>query len=96
MARYTEGGSESRIPDVVGDRLEDARGELEGGGWTVTTREVDNRAPEGTVIGQTPRGAALPGQRVTLQVSSGTVPPPPPAPTAGAPPTAAPPPPGGG
>ena len=76
-----------------------ARAELEQGGWTVTTRQVDNRAPEGTVIGQTPRGAALPGQRVTLQISSGTVPAPPPIPTLsnGAPPTAAPPPtPGGG
>ncbi len=97
-ARYTEGGSESRIPDVVGDELDDARAELEQGGWTVGTREVDNRAPQGTVIGQTPRGAALPGQRVTLQISSGTVPPPPPAPAApnAGPPTAAPPPPGGG
>ncbi|MDQ4118930.1 MAG: penicillin-binding protein [Actinomycetota bacterium] len=96
--RYVEGGSESRIPDVVGDRLDDARAELEQGGWTVTTREVDNRAPAGTVIGQTPRGAALPGQRVTLQISSGTVPPPPPVPTApgATAPTLAPPPPGGG
>ncbi len=97
-SRYLEGGSESRIPDVVGEQIDDARSELEGGGWTVTTREVDNRAPEGTVIGQTPRGAALPGQRVTLQTSTGTVPAPPPVPTQpGVPPTAAPPPaPGGG
>ena len=95
--RYLEGGSESRIPDVVGDRLSDARAELEGGGWTVTSRDVDNRAPKGTVIGQTPRGAALPGQPVTLQISSGSVPPPPPAPAApnAGPPTAAPPAPGG-
>ena len=95
--RYLEGGSEAQIPDVVGDRVDDARAELQSGGFTVTTREVDNRAPEGTVIGQTPRGAALPGQPVTLQISSGSVPPPPPAPTApgAGGPTAAPPPPGG-
>ncbi|SFN20544.1 Membrane carboxypeptidase (penicillin-binding protein) [Pseudonocardia ammonioxydans] len=79
--RYLDGGAESRIPDVVGRAAGDARGELEGAGWQVSTRTVDNRAPEGTVVGQEPRGAALPGEAVTLQVSSGTVPAPPPLPT---------------
>jgi len=86
--RYLDGGAESRIPDVVGRSVGAARAELEGAGWQVTTRTVDNRAPEGTVVGQEPRGAALPGEQVTLQVSSGTVPapPPPPGPPEGTPP----------
>ncbi|MFP5069125.1 penicillin-binding protein [Pseudonocardia nantongensis] len=92
--RYLEGGAESRIPDVVGRSERAARGELEGAGWQVSTRTVDNRADEGTVVGQEPRGAALPGEQVTLQVSSGSVPAPPPLP--GAAPPAAPPPPAGG
>ncbi|MEU4377457.1 penicillin-binding protein [Pseudonocardia alni] len=87
--RYLDGGAESRIPDVVGRSVSDARGELEGAGWQVTTRTVDNRATEGTVVGQEPRGAALPGEPVTLQVSSGTVPAPPPPP--GSPPAVGPP-----
>ena len=78
--RFVEGGAESRIPDVVGRSIDSARGELEGAGWQVTTRTVDNRAAEGTVVGQDPRGAALPGEQVTLQVSSGSVPAPPPPP----------------
>ncbi|ALL75045.1 MULTISPECIES: penicillin-binding protein [unclassified Pseudonocardia] len=78
--RYLDGGAESRIPDVVGRSIDGARGELEGQGWQVTSRTVDNRAPEGTVVGQEPRGAALPGEQVTLQVSSGSVPAPPPPP----------------
>lgn len=78
--RYLDGGAESRIPDVVGRSAGAARGELEGAGWQVTTRTVDNNAPEGTVVGQEPRGAALPGEQVTLQVSSGSVPAPPPPP----------------
>lgn len=92
--RYLEGGAESRIPDVIGKNVDDARSELQGAGWTVTTRDVDNRAAEGTVVGQTPRGAALPGEQVILQISSGTVPAPPPIPDAASPPpgTGAPPP----
>ena len=95
--RYLEGGAESRIPDVVGDDVDVARAELEGAGWTVTTREVDNRATKGTIVGQTPRGTALPGEQVTLQISSGTVPAPPPIPRAATPTPSPPatPPPGG-
>ncbi|MBW0103721.1 transglycosylase domain-containing protein [Pseudonocardia sp. KRD-291] len=80
--RYLEGGAESRIPDVIGKPVDDARSELQGAGWALTTREVDNRATEGTVVGQTPRGAALPGEQVILQISSGSVPAPPPIPGA--------------
>jgi beta-lactam-binding protein with PASTA domain len=64
------------VPDVVGRSQNDARAELERAGWTVTTRTVDNAAPRGTVVGQSPRGTALPGEAVVLSVSSGSIPPP--------------------
>ncbi|WP_433276978.1 penicillin-binding protein [Pseudonocardia xinjiangensis] len=80
--RYLEGGAESRVPDVVGRSQNDARGVLERAGWTVSTRTVDNAAARGTVIGQSPRGTALPGEVIVLSISSGSVPPPPAAPSA--------------
>jgi len=46
-------------------------------GWKVSTRQVDNRADRGTVVGQNPNGTALPGETILLQISSGEVPPPP-------------------
>ena len=78
--RYTEGGAESKVPDVVGRGLNDARSTLEKAGWKVSTRNVDNRADNGTVVGQDPNGTALPGETILLQISSGQVPPPPPPP----------------
>jgi membrane peptidoglycan carboxypeptidase len=75
--RFLEGGAESRVPDVVGDRENEAREELERAGWAVSVRTVDNAAERGTVVGQSPRGSALPGETVVLSVSSGSVPPPP-------------------
>lgn len=86
--RYLSGGTESRVPDMVGRSQNDALAALERAGWTVTTRTVDNAAPRGTVIGQEPRGTALPGETVVLSVSSGSVPAPPPAPRGAAPPGA--------
>jgi beta-lactam-binding protein with PASTA domain len=73
------------VPDVIGRAQDDARAALEAAGWQVSTRTVDNLAPRGTVIGQDPRGTALPRENITLQISSGTVPPPPPAPPPGPP-----------
>jgi membrane peptidoglycan carboxypeptidase len=78
--RYVEGGAESKVPNVVGKGLNDARGILDRAGWKSSTRTVDNRADKGTVVGQNPNGTALPGETILLQVSSGDVPPPPPAP----------------
>ena len=78
--RYLEGGAESRVPDVVGRGSNDARAVLEQAGWTVSTRTVDNLATRGMVIGQSPRGTALPGEQIVLTLSSGQVPPAPAAP----------------
>ena len=75
--RYTEGGAESKVPNVVGRGQNDARAILERAGWKVSTRSVDNRAERGTVVGQNPNGTALPGETILLQISSGEVPPPP-------------------
>jgi hypothetical protein len=75
--RYTEGAAEFQVPDVVGRSLDDARGILERAGWKVTANTVDDRADNGTVIGQDPHGTALPGDTVLLQISSGERPPPP-------------------
>ncbi|HZG89786.1 MAG TPA: transglycosylase domain-containing protein [Pseudonocardia sp.] len=81
--RFLSGGAESRVPDVVGRGQNDARATLESAGWSVTTRSVDNAASRGTVVGQSPRGSALPGETIVLSVSSGSVPAPPPAPGGG-------------
>jgi membrane peptidoglycan carboxypeptidase len=81
--RYVEGGDATRIPDVIGRPEGEARDMLERAGFPVTTGTVDNAAPAGTVIGQSPRGTALPEETVVLQISSGSVPPPPPPPGAG-------------
>lgn len=80
--RYLTGGAEARVPDVVGRSQNDAQAILERAGWTVSVRTMDNAAARGTVIGQNPRGTALPGETILLSVSSGSVPPPP-APPAG-------------
>jgi membrane peptidoglycan carboxypeptidase len=81
--RYLEGGQATRIPDVIGRPEAEARAMLERAGFPVTIGTVDNAAPAGTVIGQSPRGTALPEETISLQISSGSVPPPPPPPGAG-------------
>ncbi|WP_245645847.1 transglycosylase domain-containing protein [Pseudonocardia acaciae] len=95
--RFTEGGDTERIPDVIGKDADEAKDILEDEDWDVVIERVDNRARRGMVVGQHPRGTALPGEKVTLQVSTGKVPPPPPPPGEGtnagtaAPPSVAPP-----
>jgi len=62
------------VPDVVGDRVNAARSELEGAGFTVRTEErTDDRAPQGEVVSQSPRGGekAARGSAVTITVSTG-------------------------
>jgi len=81
--RYLEGGAATRVPDVIGRPEADARARLERAGFPVTVSTVDSAAPAGTVVGQSPRGTALPEETITLQISSGSVPPPPPPPGAG-------------
>jgi membrane peptidoglycan carboxypeptidase len=75
--KFLDGGAASRVPDVVGRSQNDARSILQRANWQVSNRTVDNAAPRGTVVGQSPRGSALPGETIVLSVSSGSVPPPP-------------------
>ncbi len=94
--RYLKGGSEIRIPDVVGRNVNDATRTLENAGYKVSTQDRNSSESKGTVVSQTPRGNALRGAMITLFVSSGYVPPPqtsdPPAPPATGDPTGQPPP----
>jgi hypothetical protein len=81
--RFLEGGAESKVPAVVGANENEARDRLQKAGWSVSVRQVDNAANRGTVVGQSPSGTALPGETITLSISSGQVPPPPAAPGEG-------------
>ena len=79
--RYVEGGAESRGARRRRPRPRTTPAQSwSGPAGGSTTRKVDNAAERGTVIGQSPRGTALPGETIVLSVSSGEVPPPPPAP----------------
>ncbi|WP_447005220.1 transglycosylase domain-containing protein [Saccharothrix isguenensis] len=74
--RYVKGGSEIRIPDVVGRDVNDATRTLEQAGYKVSVHTRNSPQRKGQVVSQTPRGSALRGTVVTLLVSSGYVPPP--------------------
>ncbi|WP_106616445.1 penicillin-binding protein [Saccharothrix carnea] len=74
--RYLKGGSEIRIPDVVGRNVNDATRILEQAGYKVSAQNRNSEQPKGQVVSQTPRGSALKGTIVTLLVSTGYVPPP--------------------
>ncbi len=88
--RFLQGRAAARIPGVVGQGRNDAQAVLERAGWKVSTRTVDNAAPPGTVVGQSPQGTSLPGETIVLSVSSGSVPPPPAPPGTDRPPGAQP------
>ncbi|MCO1582178.1 penicillin-binding protein [Crossiella sp. SN42] len=74
--RYLNGGDEAKVPNVVGMMVNEATSKLQSAGYKVTTQNRNGAQPKGTVIGQNPRGAALPGETITLWVSTGVVPPP--------------------
>ncbi|WP_170210217.1 transglycosylase domain-containing protein [Saccharopolyspora antimicrobica] len=74
--RYETGGDEFQVPNVVGLTSQRAGEELAKAGYKVQERSVNSPRKRGTVVSQTPRGFALPGETVTLSVSTGYVPPP--------------------
>jgi beta-lactam-binding protein with PASTA domain len=90
--RYRNGGSDTQVPDVVGDSEADATAALQGAGYKVSPVQRNNAQEKGTVVGQSPRGNALAGETITIYVSTGYVPPP----QTSAPPTTEQPPPTGG
>lgn len=77
---YISSGPEVKygtVPSVIGHQLEDARELIEKAGFTVTVKDVDNTAPKGTVLDQSPAGEkknVARGSEITLTVSTGTPP----------------------
>ncbi|QUH05714.1 penicillin-binding protein [Saccharopolyspora erythraea] len=74
--RYETGGSEAQVPNVVGHTAERATEILRKAGYRVQEKSVNSQRKQGTVTSQTPRGFALPGELVTISISTGYVPPP--------------------
>jgi hypothetical protein len=62
------------VPYVVGKSQQDATQTLQGAGFRVVAKPRNDPAPKGTVVSQSPRGNALPGSAVTIQVSTGIAP----------------------
>ncbi|WP_189059946.1 penicillin-binding protein [Longimycelium tulufanense] len=83
--RYEHGGPEIRVPDVVGKPENEARQILEEAGYQVQRRVINSSYAKGVVASQSPRGVALPGEMITISVSTGYVPAPKPSPTAAPP-----------
>jgi membrane peptidoglycan carboxypeptidase len=79
--RYLVGGPRPSIPSEVTRSQADATAALEQAGFPVAVTPIGSRVPAGTVVGQNPLGSgAIPGQTVTLIVSTGRLPPAPPPP----------------
>jgi membrane peptidoglycan carboxypeptidase len=72
--RYVDGGPESHVPDVVGRSQADATTTLQNAGYQVVAKNVNRADPKGQVVNQSPRGSALPGETITIYVSTGYVP----------------------
>lgn len=73
--RYLDGGPNSKVPDVVGRSQADATTTLQNAGYKVSVTQTNRADPKGTVVNQSPRGSALPGETITIYVSTGYVPP---------------------
>jgi membrane peptidoglycan carboxypeptidase len=74
--RYLEGGPEIKVPDVIGKTQEEATATLQNAGYQVVPKTRNDAVKKGIVVGQSPRGAALAGETITIFVSTGYVPPP--------------------
>ncbi|WP_407922630.1 PASTA domain-containing protein [Auraticoccus monumenti] len=57
------------VPQVLGLGVEEARARLDDAGFTVVTRPVRSRRPEGEVLGATPSRRA-PAGTITLSVAT--------------------------
>ncbi len=79
--RYLVGGPRPTVPSEVTRSQADATAALAQAGFPVAVTPIGSRVAAGTVVGQNPVGpGAIPGQTVTLLVSTGRLPPAPPPP----------------
>src|SRR5699024_4048897 len=62
-----------RIPDVVGQDISRAQGNIEGAGFEYTVQQVDSTQPSGTVLSTDPGGGSKleQGKTITITVSRG-------------------------
>ena len=67
------GPAQVRIPNVVGQSIEVAQGNLEGAGFSVTVENVESSKPKGEVVSTSPSGGSSSdeGTTVRVQVSEG-------------------------
>jgi membrane peptidoglycan carboxypeptidase len=72
--RYLNGGDGTKVPNVVGRTQRDATQILQDAGFRVSARSRNDAAPKGIVVAQSPRGNALQGATVVIQVSNGIAP----------------------
>lgn len=72
--RYMTGGDNTKVPNVIGKSQQEATQILQGVGYKVAVRARNDAAKKGIVVGQSPRGNALPGATITIQVSNGIAP----------------------
>ncbi|MFL6142967.1 MAG: penicillin-binding protein [Labedaea sp.] len=72
--RFVNGGDGNKVPNVVGKSQQEASQLLQASGFRVIAKPRNDPAKKGTVVGQSPRGNALPGSAVTIQVSTGVSP----------------------
>lgn len=74
--RYSSGGEEPHVPNVVGLPGDRAAAVLDEAGYQVDSHPQHSERPQGEVTSQTPRGASSPGETITIRVSTGNIPPP--------------------
>jgi membrane peptidoglycan carboxypeptidase len=73
--RYVDGDVGVPVPNVVGEGENQARLILERAGFKVITARTESNQAAGTVVSQVPTRGALPGDTITLYVSTGSAPP---------------------
>lgn len=73
--RYVNGGGGAQVPNVVGQGENTATLTLQQAGYKVNSVQTNSSNPAGTVVSQSPSGTALPGDIITIFVSTGFAPP---------------------
>jgi eukaryotic-like serine/threonine-protein kinase len=71
--KVSKGPQPIAVPNVVGQTVESATSALQGAGFAVATKRVDDNSPKGTVVAQSPLAGTsqVPGTTITLSVSRG-------------------------